>query len=156
MMLALLVVLAEGLITVPASYWRAISVKVPENETTVQCSFDVRSEGARVQAILLERSQVERFRLGRSISPLYVTGVETSARFRQRVADAGDYILILDNRQDGRAAAQVALRIELSSPNRLDVRELSADRRRAVIALSLIFFGAVVVWSARQFLKHGT
>src|SRR5688500_13651422 len=107
MILALLVVLADGLVTVPASYWRGVAVKVPENETTVQCSFDVRSEGAKVQALLLEKSQAERFRLGRSISPLYVTDVESSARFRQRVPDSGDYILILDNRLGSRAPVQV-------------------------------------------------
>ena len=156
MILALLVVLADGLVTVPASYWRAVTVSVAENDTTVQCSFDVRSEGAKVQALLLEKSQVERFRLGRSISPLYVTDVETSARFRQRVPHPGDYLLILDNRVEGRAPAEVALRIELSSPNSTAVREVPAERRRAIVALSLAFFGAVVVFSARQFLKHGT
>jgi hypothetical protein len=156
MILALLVVLADGLVTVPASYWRGVAVKVPENETTVQCSFDVRSEGAKVQALLLEKSQAERFRLGRSISPLYVTDVESSARFRQRVPDSGDYILILDNRLGSRAPVQVALRIELSSPKSSTVRELPTERRRAIVALSLVFFGAVVVFSARQFLKHAT
>jgi hypothetical protein len=156
MILALLVVLAETIVNVPASYWRAVAVKIPDNNTTVQCSFDVRSEGIKIQALLIARDQADRFRLGRSINPLYVTGVETSARFRQRVPDAGDYVLILDNRLEGKSAAQVALRIELSSPNSTIVRELPPQRRRAIVALSLAFFGAVVVFSARQFLKHAT
>ena len=156
MILALLVVLADGLVTVPPTYWRAIAVKVPENDTTVNCSFDVRTEGVKIQALLMERSQGERFRLGRSIDPLYVSGMEASARFRQRVYEAGDYILILDNRLEGKSPAEVALRIELSSPNSAVVREVPPERRRAIVALSLVFFGAVVVFSARQFLKHAT
>jgi hypothetical protein len=156
MILALLVVLADSVITVPTAYWRAVAVKVAENDTTVNCSFDVRSEGVKVQALLIERSQIERFRLGRSINPLYVTGLETSARFRQRIPDAGDYILVLDNRLEGRSPAEVALRIELSSPHSSIVREVPPERRRAIVALSLVFFGAVVVFSARQFLKHAT
>jgi hypothetical protein len=155
MILALLVVLTDGLVNVPTSYWRAVPVPVLDNDTTVHCSFDVRTKGAKVQALLMERSQAERFHLGRSINALYVTGLETSARFRQRVPEAGNYILILDNRLE-RQPAEVALRIELTSPHGAAVREVPAERRKAVVALSLAFFGAVVVFSARQFLKHGT
>jgi hypothetical protein len=155
MILGLIVVLADTVLTIPATYWKAIEVKVAENDSTVHCAFDVRTPRAQIQALLMQRSQAERFHLGRSIDPLYVTGLERSFRFRQRVADAGDYILILDNRLAERPA-EVALHLSLSSPHGGIADEVPPERRRAIVALSLVFFGAVVVFSARQFLKHAT
>ena len=154
MIFALLVLLVDGIIEVPPSQWKAVQVNVPEHGTTVLCSFDVQTNGAKVQAMLMDRSQAERFHRGRNINPLYMTGFERSARFRYRVVEAGEYVLVLDNRLEGRRPAEVSLRIELVSAHSPTAREVPPERRRAIIALSLVFFGAVVVFSARQFLKH--
>jgi hypothetical protein len=156
MIFALLVLLADGLVSVPPSGWKAIEVKIDRNHTAVQCSFHVKTKGTKVQAWLMDRSQAERFNRGWSVKALYFTGFEESMRFRVMAPDAGDYVLMLDNRLEGRWPAEVELRIELSNPQNVNVRELAPDRRRMVVALSLIVFGAVVVFSARQFLKHAT
>jgi hypothetical protein len=156
MILALVVLLADGLVSVPPSEWKAVAVKIDRNNSTVHCAFDVRTKTTKVQAWLMERSQAYRFNRGRAVNALYSTGFETSARFRVRVQDAGEYVLMLDNRLEGRWPAEVALRIELSNPQDENVRELSPERRRTIVAISLIFFGAVVVFAARQFLKHAT
>jgi hypothetical protein len=142
------------LVTVPPSHWKAVEVPIGEHGTTVHCSFDVQTKGAKIQVLLMPRSQAERFSRGRYVSALYLTDFETSARFRYRVPEAGDYVIVLDNRRDSRRAAEVAVRIDLAPPGSVDVRELPPERRRLIVALSLAFFGAVVVFSARQFLKH--
>jgi hypothetical protein len=156
MILALLVVLANGPITIPAAHWTAVQVNVGDYDSTIHCSFELHTTGAKIQAMLMERSQFERFHQGRNVNPLYTTGFETSARFRYRVPDAGEYLLLLDNRLEGRRPAEVSLRIELTSGRSTIIREVPPERRRAIVALSLIFFGAVVVFSARQFLKQAT
>jgi hypothetical protein len=154
MILALLVVVAEGLVKIPPAHWTAVHVPVREDGAIVSCSFDVRTEGLKVQALLIERSQAGRFQRGRSTSSLYSTGLESSARFRYRVQQAGNYILMLDNRLEPRRAADVVLRVELVSPHNMQVREASPELRRTVVVLSLLFFGSVLVFSARQFFKH--
>ena len=154
MTLALLVVLANGLVTVPASHWQAVAVEVPQNGSTVFCTFEVRSGAERIQALLVSRAQAERLNRGRRVNFLYATGYERSDSFRVRVDDAGSYVLLLDNRLNGRTPAEVALRLEVTHPRSIEVREASPERRRAVVALSLLFFGAVLVFSAREYFKH--
>jgi hypothetical protein len=104
--------------------------------------------------MLMERSEFERFHRGRRANVLYETGFEKSARFRYRVPEAGEYVLLLDNRLEGRWPTQVSLRIEVTSARDAQITEVPPERRRLIVALSLLFFGAVVAFSARQFLKH--
>jgi hypothetical protein len=150
---ALLVVLTESVVTVPASHWIAIELKTPLNSTTVHVSFDVVSGGSNIQAIVLSREEAERFNVGKSIRPLFQSGFEKSDQFRVFIPDAGDYVLLLDNRLEGRFPTQVSLRLEMTHPNDVRVGTVPPDRRRATVALSLLFFGAVVVFSAVKFLR---
>jgi hypothetical protein len=149
---ALLVVLTNSVVKVPASHWTAIELKVPHNSTTVGVSFKVEN-GSRIQAIVLSREEAERFQRGKSIRPLLMSGFEKSDQFRVFVPDAGEYVLVLDNRLEARFPAEVSLRVELSVPNNSQVRTVSPERRRATVALSLLFFGAVVALAAAKFLR---
>ena len=154
MILALLTLLANGIIEVPAAHWKAIEIRVSNHDSTVHCSFEVRAGGTKLQAMLMERPDFDRFQRGRSVKFLEETGFEKSARFRYRVADAGEYILVLDNRLESRWPTQGSLRIEVTSVRDALITEVPPERRRLIVALSLLFFGAVVVFSARQFLKN--
>lgn len=154
MTFALLVVVANGLVTVPPSHWQAIAVNIPQNGSTVFCSYEVRSGAERLQALLLSRSAAERLNRGRDVSAVYSSGYEKSHSFRVRVEDAGQYVLLLDNRLNGRSGVEVALRLEVTHPRSLEVRQASRERRRVTVALSLLFFGAVLVFSARQYFRH--
>jgi hypothetical protein len=154
MIVALLTLLANGVIEVPAAHWKAIEISVPNHDSTVHCSFEVRTGGTKLQAIFMERSEFERFHRGRRTNSLYETGFEKSARFRYRVPEAGEYVLLLDNRLEDRWPTQASLRIEVTSARDAQITEVPPERRRLIVALSLLFFGAVVAFSARQFLKH--
>lgn len=152
MMLAL-VALTNGLLTVPPAQWRALTLGSPSPGTYVEVEFNVR-KGSRVQALLLTRPDAERLHRGRTPSPECSSGFEREARMRCRVQEADEYVLIVDNRIEARLPAEVHLRVDLQSPPSVIFREVPPERRRVVVALSLAFFGAVVVFSARQFLKH--
>ena len=151
--LGLLLVITESLVTVPASHSTAIAVKTPLNSTTLHGSFEVVGGGTQIQAILLSREEAERFHRGRSNRPLFTSGFERSGQFRVLIPDAGEYVLVLDNRLEGRFPTQVSLHLEMTHPNDARVRTVSPERRRATVALSLLFFGAVVVLSAVRFLR---
>lgn len=102
----------------------------------------------------MDRRQAERFAKGRGTQFLYSSGFESKARFRTYVRDAGDYVLILDNRLETRRPSHVDFRLELTNPRNLQVRELPPERRSLVVVLSFLFFGMVVLLSARQFLRQ--
>jgi hypothetical protein len=152
-MFALLAVLTSGLVSIPPSEWQTVDVHVPDPGTTIEVTFDVR-QGSRVQVLLLDRAQAARFHRGRTVEPAAGTRFQESGRIRYRAAEAGDYVLIIDNRIDGRGSTLVDLRVETVDPQPATVHELTPRRRRTVVALSLLSFGAIVFFSARQLLRH--
>lgn len=154
MILALLALLTDGVVSIPPSRSTAIDLRVPEHDTTVHCFLDLRAGESPVRAMLLERTQAERYHRGRNARSLYAVEFNRSGNFKYHFDQAGDYVLLIDNRLNSRTAAEVGVKIEITRNPVILVRELPADRRRAVVAISLLFFGAVVVFSARQFLKQ--
>ena len=151
---SLLLFLTQTVVKVPPSEWVAIELKVPQNGSTVHLSFDVGNGGSRIQAMVLSRSEAERFHRGRSVRPVFTSGFESSGSHRVLVPDAGDYVLVLDNRLEGRFPTEVSVRFDVSHPTDARVRTVPRDRQRATVALSLLFFGAVVVLSAVRFLRN--
>ena len=152
--LSLLLFLTQAVVQVPPSHWTAIALKVPQHGSTVHLSFEVENSGPGIQAIVLSRSEAERFHRGRSIRPIFTSGFEKSGDHRVFIPDAGEYVLLLDNRLEGRNSAQVALRFDISHPTDIRVQTVPPERRRATVALSLLFFGAVIVFSAVKFLRN--
>jgi len=152
--LALSVLLNNSIIEVPPSRWKAIDLVVPQHETLITGQFQV-TKGSRVQVIIADREQAERFHRGRSFKPIYTSGFAEEGSFRTRIREAGEYVLLIDNRIEGRYATLVRMSLEMNGTHRFQQsRELPPERRRAVVALSLLFFGFVVVFSASQFLKR--
>jgi hypothetical protein len=151
---SLLLFLTQTVVKVPPSHWTAIGLNVSQNGSTVHLSFDVQNGSSRIQAMVLTRSEAERFNRGRTVHSLFASGFQDGGDYRILVPDAGDYVLLLDNRLEGRFATEVSLRFDISHPADVRVRTISRDRQRATVALSLLFFGAVVVFSATRFLRN--
>jgi hypothetical protein len=151
--LALLTILTNGVVVVPASRWTAIRVEVKEPHTAVECTFSVLDDASGIRAMLMTRVDAERFHAGRSNRPLYSTGFQRWAHFRYEVADPGEYVLLLDNRIEGRGPTNVELRVELEPAGSLQAKELPPRTRAVVIALGILFFIASVAFFVRQFLK---
>src|SRR4051812_4848308 len=109
--LALLVILADGVISVPASHWSAVDVPVAKPDSIVDTTFSVPSGATGIEAILVTRKDAERFNSGRSYRPICRSGYQKEGRFRCEVVQAGDYILLLDNRLEGRKSTEVTVKI---------------------------------------------
>ena len=150
---ALMTVLLDSTITVPKSHWIAVEVKIDKPHTVVECTVEVENGSSTVDALLMSRVDAERFNRGRSFRPIYSTGFQTSSRFRHEVETAGDYVLLLDNRLEGRSATNAHVRIELWNPDAANPKTVPPEKQRVIIALSLLFFVGVAAISARQFLK---
>src|SRR4051794_4455422 len=112
-LLALLVMLTDGIVSVPPSHWSAIEVPVQQAGTVVEVSFSVPSGATSVETMLVTRKDAERFNAGRSNHPLCRSGYQTEAKFRCEVDEKGDYVLLVDNRMEGRKAAEVSVKINL-------------------------------------------
>jgi hypothetical protein len=150
----LLFLLTETRIKVPASHWTAVALEIPKNSTTLHLSYKVENGASGIQAIVLSRAEAERFNRGRSIRPIFMSGFGKSGQHRVLVPDAGNYVLLLDNRLEGRFPTEVSLEFDLSNATDVRVRTVPPERRRATVALSLLFFGAVVVFTAVKFLRN--
>jgi hypothetical protein len=151
--LALLTVLMDSWVTVPKSHWIAIEVKIRKPHTVVECSVDVENGSSTLDALLMSRGDAERFNRGRSFRPLVSSGFQSSSRFRQEIEEPGDYVLLLDNRLEGRSATKANVRIELWNADASRVTTVPPQKRQAIVVLSLLFFVGVAAFSARQFLK---
>ncbi|HYO81987.1 MAG TPA: hypothetical protein VES20_11330 [Bryobacteraceae bacterium] len=153
MWLAVLLATGGGLFNVPPAGWHSVTVVVPAANSTLTVNFEVK-QGSKAQVLLLDHAQAVRFRRGRSFEALAATGFSDTGRLRQPVAAAGDYVLMIDNRIDARQSAVVQLDVDLQEDRSSQVRELSPERRRAVVAISLVLFGALVSGSAMLMLRR--
>lgn len=154
LLLSLFLFLTQTVVKVQPSHWTAIELKIPRNGATVHLSFRVENSNARIQTLILTRSDAERFHQGRFTRPLFTSGFQSSGDYRVPGLDAGDYVLLLDNRLEARFPTEVLLRFDISHPADVQVRTISHNRQRATVALSLFFFGAVVAFSAIKFLRN--
>ncbi|HET8550431.1 MAG TPA: hypothetical protein VFL57_20615 [Bryobacteraceae bacterium] len=152
LLLGLLSVVLEGDVVVPQSHWRAIDVRVAHAGTLVKASFRAPADGSRVQAYIVTRANAERFAQGGALRPLAMSSPARESTFYFVAERAGDYILLLDNRMEGRRATPVHVRVE-SLPPASTVRTVPPERRRVVELASVLFFLAVVAYSARQLMK---
>src|SRR3982751_496377 len=133
LLLASETILSHSLIQVPASHWTAVQLRVAEHETTVECRFRV-VKGSQVQVFIVDRHQAERFHHGRSFGPVFASGFQSEGHFRTVVHEAGDYVLLLDNRIDARGPAVVEVTLEETRKPAFQARELPPARRQAVVA----------------------
>jgi hypothetical protein len=153
---ALLVVLHDGVINVPPASWFALPVSVPADNTALQYVFEVKNGTPQVQTILLPRAQMGRFERGRSVRPTLIIDWREAVNFRHRVKERGEYVLVIDNRIEPAKTAVVDLKVVLNARPDAPITELPESRRRAVVALSVLFFGAVVAFTSWRFLRHAS
>jgi len=151
--LALFAVLLDHTVSVPAGKWLAIDIKVLHAGTTVDCAISAQPESARVDALLLTRADAIRFDQGRSIHPLTHTGFQNESRIRHAVEEPGDYILMIDNRIEGRHPTPVAVKIDLWSTNGVQPVTLAPKKRMVIVLSSLLFFAGVVLYSAKKLIS---
>ncbi len=158
-LLALLLVTAPGRVllmhdvySVPRDDWRYVEVRLKQQAATVDCDFRVLSGGSGVRVALVSRSDLERFRRGRSHDVLATTNFQRAGRLRFRTPGPGDYALVVDNRMEGRGPARVdlSLSLDFARPAPQASHELPPSRRWTVVALSVLVFLSISVWAGRK------
>ena len=139
--------LLEETIVVEPGAWRSLALALRQRPAVVECSYQV-VRGPAVRLWLLEIRELERFRRGRSVRPLAVSPHHKQGSLREALG-IGQFALVVDNRLNARENVEVALRVTLNF-HAWEARELPPERRALVVALSLLFFVAVIWWVARR------
>ena len=124
-----------------------------QSGTVIEASFSVPSGGTAVEAILVTRKEADRFNAARSYHALCRSGYQTEGKLRCEAEQKGDYVLLIDNRIEGRRPTEVSVKINMREPASIIAITVPPGKRAFIIAFSLLFFVAVVMYSARQFMR---
>lgn len=150
MVLAILALLAfNDVVPVAAGQWRLVDFDTPNRRSRFVCEFTLMGEGAGVRAALLDDKSAAMFRRGHLDSVLLSTAYEQKGNLRREL-DPGHYALLVDNRLEERYGAEVWVRMGFEpvvARRELEMRELPPGRRAAVVAISLLFFVSVAVYT---------
>jgi len=134
-------------VTVPAADWKAFPIPLRQQPARIDCGFEVESGGSGVRLLLIERAEFERMSAGQAYRALAATAYQRSGAFVYR-APPGDYVIVADNRMEGRGPAELHLQVELVFDGAVGLpRTLSPERRAVVVGLSVLFFGAVALFA---------
>ncbi len=147
--------IADDVVDVPAAEWRYIELNLKQLPVTIVCRFDAPSSGD-LRMALLRKHDLTRMQQDRPYGVLAVTKPGARGGLRFAVPAPGDYVVLLDNRENERHAAKVRLHVslEFGGARPAGVRYLSPARRLWVIVLSFTFFFAVLAYAGRKLL-HG-
>ena len=135
---------------IPAHDWRFDNeLGLHQHTATLIADYLVKS-GGDVRLLLMTRADVERMSDGKPHGALMTVGPDHSGRLQYAVPQPGDYVLVVDNR-DNPEPARVHLSVWLDFRR---VTGISPQRQLTVILLSFAFFFGVVGWSARRIWKR--
>jgi len=145
------VLLVDDTYRIPAGDWRYVDVQLKQKVATIDCEFQMAKGASGVRLAIVTVDDMRRFRKGDNHSTIAGTSYATTGRLRARLPMPGRYAVVIDNRMEGRGPATVRLRVALDfSEAAAQARELTPERRWTVIAISLLVFFAIAVYSARK------
>jgi hypothetical protein len=129
-------VLLDETVKVPAADWRAFRIPLRQQPARIECGFSVLEGGSGVRVALLQGHHT-----------LAATAYQRSGGFAYAAAP-GEYVIVLDNRMEGRGPAEVRLRVSLAFDGApAGPRTLSPKRRAVVVGLSVLLFAAILVFA---------
>ncbi|MBK5291578.1 MAG: hypothetical protein JJE04_07890 [Acidobacteriia bacterium] len=148
--------LFDEIVRLPRSQWRAVHVSLHQRPATVHCRFEVVRGNAPVRVVVMSRQDVENFSKGRPYSVLGASGEERKGRLRQLINRPGDYMVMIEN-SSARAPAYVQMHVEVEFNEYTSFvpRTVPPGRRTVVVAVSLMLFGLVSLWSGRRLWMAG-
>ena len=134
--------------------FRWVEFTVRQVPTEVECHYEVIAGQPTVHAELLPRSEFRLLYRGKDHQSMTATPAAASGRFRQLIADKGQYALVLLNER-GAKPARVSLDFRTTiDPRAEDIaRGLAPQRRLTVILISFAVFFVTVAWSGRKLIR---
>ncbi len=138
-------------VRVPPTDTRGLHFSIKNRPATLEVEFRAPQSGPQVRLIVMPQADESRFRAGREVQEIASTPFDRSGSLRSYIATPGEYVVVVDNRAERRAAAMVTLKGTLvydMAPR--EARHLSPQVRWTVVSSSLLFFFAVAWFAGRR------
>ena len=146
--------LVDEVYRIPANEWRYVEVSLRQQPALLSAELQSQAGSREVQAALLRRADLNRFRGDHPYGVLASTAPGPVGRLRYYISDPGDYAVVLDNREnDAPAAVRLHVWLDFSGRPGYASETLSPQRRLTVILISFAVFFSIVTWSARRLLQ---
>jgi hypothetical protein len=134
--------LVDEVYSIPADKWHYVDVGLKQRPALVLARFDS-PDSASVRLALMRREDMEHLFDGLPYGVVNEVGPGRSGTLRARVP-RGDYVVVVDNRENSGRPATVHLRVWLDFSGGPAKTQISPERQLAVIVISFaVFFGIV-------------
>jgi hypothetical protein len=147
-------VVTDEVYTIPPSDWRYVSLAKEDPPLAIECEFHVVSGRSEVRIAVVDEAGLAALRQGRPLNAIAVTPYSRDGRLLHHIRDSGQYSVIVENGQGQQESAKVQLRLAMDFSARVQPQpgQLSPARRMAVIAISLVVFFAIALYSGKKLL----
>jgi len=147
------VTLFDDAVLVGAAKIRTLDIPLPEEPGRILCSYEVTSGLSGVRVVLLRSEEAARWLRGEAHDTIAATPYARQGAFSHRPLEPDHYQLVLDNRLDARAPAEVHLLVRVVFTPDEEGPIQTADPRRAQILVysTLAFFAAASLFAAWQY-----
>ena len=134
--------------------WRYFEFPSKVSEARLEVRFEVLSpkESPGVRVTVQKGAEFEKFREDQPHRDFRTTSYQRSGRLFTRLPETGDYVVIVDNRQEAKRRSRVDLEVSLTTgpdPETLPVTYASPHKRLIIIAASVAGFLLIVLLSGR-------
>lgn len=138
-------------VRVPPSDTRGLHFSIKNRPATLAVEYRAAGNGPAVRLIVMAQADENRFRAGREVAEISATSFDRSGSLQSYIATPGEYVVVVDNRAERKAAAVVALKGTLvydMAPR--EPRYLTPMVRWIVVSSSVLFFFAVAWFAGRR------
>jgi hypothetical protein len=125
-------------------------VTLKQRPAYLEVRHEVLNGGPQIRVLVMTRGDADRLLRGQSHRVLAGTEAGGKGALKYLATRPGDYMVVVDNRSAARGQAVVHLKVGLVyDPEYVSFapRTLTPSRRRVVVAISLLGFGAAAGWS---------
>jgi len=147
------VTLFDDAVLVGAAKIRTLDIPLPEEPGRILCSYEVTSGLSGVRVVLLRSEDAARWLRGEAHDTIASTPYARQGAFSHRPLDPDHYQLVLDNRLDARAPAEVHLlvRVVFTPEPEGPIQSPNPRRAQVLVYASLAFFAATALFAALQY-----
>ena len=134
--------------------WRYFEFPSKEKDARLRVQFEAQShqKTSGVRVALQSEEEFRKFRENRPHREISASGYRRDGTLRANLAEPGDYVVVIDNRMEGRRKCRVEMEVTLTTgpdPETLPVEYASPRKRLIVVAASLAGFLAILALSGQ-------
>jgi hypothetical protein len=132
---------------------RTLDIPMLIEPARIVCSYEVTQGGSGVRLVMLRSEDAQRWLRGEAHDVIASTSFARQGAFSHRPADPDHYVIVLDNRMEGRTPAEVHLLVRVIYGDETPNTVTYADPRKGKILVwsSLLLFAGIAVFAAVRF-----